>query len=145
MSKTYRKEGFITDETTSVTAGVRQMKNDLKNKISNSPLAQEDSGNARNLALNLNRITENYELTLVVDDEVADKLDNAGNTKEDVRSKLETIFKSQRLVTIEYGQDTKEGFINQMNIDEKADEVGVFYKIKLRLLVSEDMTDDTGS
>lgn len=140
MTKAYSKEGVIKDGTTSATVGVTQMKNDFKNKISNTPLAQESSGQTKNLALNLNRIKENYKITFVVDDEIADKLDNAGSTKEDLKDKIITIFKSQNLVTIEYGNDTRTGFLMALNIDEKSKNDASHYKIQTNLIVSEDMT-----
>jgi len=105
-----------------------------------SPIAQENEGETKNLALNLNEITEQFIITAVFDDEVADKLNKANSiNKEIAAERLETIFKSQDLVELKYGSRTDKGFIQQMTITENAKDDSKHYDVKIRFLKAEKM------
>jgi len=138
MTDAYKKEVTIDDGTTSVTLGGTQFKEDYKNKLSASPIAQENSGETKNLALNLNRIKHTITVSAKVSDSVASAL-NSGDDKETVHDDLLTIFKSQNRVTLTYGSRTFKGFLNQLNVTENADQDASLYSYKIRLLESEDM------
>lgn len=123
-----------------VVVSATNLKHDLKNKVSNTPLAQENSGETTNLALNLNRVKENYKLTLYINDETATVLNNEPNSnKEYIKTQLEELFKAQEIVIIDYGAEIKRGFLMSMNFDEKSSNDASYYKVETNLIVSEDM------
>jgi len=116
------------------------MKHEPKNRLNESHIAQENEGETKNLALNLNEITEQFIITAVFDDEVADKLNKANSiNKEIAAERLETIFKSQDLVELKYGSRTDKGFIQQMTITENAKDDSKHYDVKIRFLKAEKM------
>lgn len=210
MSNEYTKTIILDDSSRAVALGATQVKHDLKNKLNESAIAQEDSGDTKTLALNLNEINEQYEVTAKIDDDVAGGLngelsidtytgdgstttysvssdiqnlevrketdggvvdynefvhpseytiDDANDeitfdtapannveikiinreSKESVKDKVLAIFKSQQQVTLDYGSETATGFLQQISINEQSDNDSSFYRIKTRLLISEDM------
>lgn len=140
MSEAYTKNVRLTAGNEVIYLGVTQMKHELKNRLNESPIAQENEGETKNLALNLNEITEQFIITAVFDDEVADKLNKANSiNKEIAAERLEVIFKSQDLVELEYGSRTDKGFIQQMTITENAKDDNKHYDVKIRFLKAEKM------
>lgn len=138
MTNAYKKELKYETSSKTVVLGGIQVKEDFKNEIYSSPIAQDNTGDTENLALNLNRVKKNIEATAQVSDPLAAAL-NGGQTKEDVKQDLLTIFQSQEVVTMTYGNETFTGFIQQLNITENSEEDNSFYEFKIRLLVSKDM------
>jgi len=140
MSEAYTKNVKLTAGNEVIFLGVTQMKHELKNRLNESPIAQENEGETKNLALNLNEITEQFIITAVFDDEVADKLNKANSiNKEIAAERLETIFKSQDLVELKYGSRRDKGFIQQMTITENAKDDSKHYDVKIRFLKAEKM------
>jgi len=140
MSEAYTKNVKLTAGNEVIFLGVTQMKHELKNRLNESPIAQENEGETMNLALNLNEITEQFIITAVFDDEVADKLNKANSiNKEIAAERLETIFKSQDIVELKYGSRTDKGFIQQMTITENAKDDSKHYDVKIRFLKAEKM------
>jgi len=140
MSEAYTKNVRLTAGNEVIFLGVTQMKHELKNRLNESPIAQENAGETKNLALNLNEVTEQFIITAVFDDEVADKLNKANSiNKEIAAERLETIFKSQDLVELKYGSRTDNGFIQQMTITENAKDDNKHYDVKIRFLKAEKM------
>lgn len=139
MTNAYTKTIILDDGKNVVQLGGTEIKYDSKNKLNESNLAQEQSGQTRTLALNLNQITEQHEITAVIDDTVADKLNGSYDNKEEVKNQLKTIYKSQREVDFVYGNETHTGFIQQLSITEKSDSDASFYRIKARHLTSDSM------
>lgn len=203
----YSKTVKLSDSNRTVEVGATQVKNNLKNKLNNSPIAQEEAGQREQLALNLNMVTEQYQVTAKIDDEVAAELNASASTdnftgdgttqtfslsqvtgneivyvngnflsemryeideqnleitfedpitdgasvevvhalsKEDIKDKVKAIFLSKDIVTLEYGSESPEGFLDQMEITENADQDTSVYTIKTRLLISSDMEEDSG-
>lgn len=140
MSVNYTKNIKLTAGNEVIFLGASQVKHELKNKLNESPIAQENSGDQKTLALNLNEITEQFIITAHIDDKVANKLNKANNiTKEIAAERLEVIFKSQKQVTLEYGSRSDDGFIQQMTITENAKNDQKHYDVKIRFLKSESM------
>ena len=144
MSYPYKKEVILDDGTTAVELGGTQVKRDFKNKLSAHPITQDQTGETKTLALNLNRIKKNIEVSAKLDDEVADK-QNGGLDKEQVHDDVMTIFTSQKRVTLVYGDKVYKGFISQLSIDEQSKQDNSVYAYKIRLTVAEDMNvENTG-
>lgn len=145
MTKAYQKTIILDDGQNIVSFGAIEVKHDLENKLNESPIAQEQSGQTETLALNLNQINEQFELTAVMDDKVADKLNGSYNNKEEVIDVLLSMFKSQRQISFEYGVSgeagsrEKNGFLQQLSIAEKAENDSTYYRIKARFLVASSM------
>lgn len=135
----YEKAVKFDNGSTSVELGGIQVKHDWKNNLGEEPLPQENAGEKRTLALNMNRIIESFEVTVVIDDEVASEFNSSSDDKESIKNDFVSICESQDLTTLVYGDRTYKGYVKKFSSTERASEGSWQYKIKISFLVSEEM------
>lgn len=139
MTKAYQKEVNISDSTTSLDFGVTEVSHDFKNNLTITAIAAETPGEKQTVLQNLNRIKEKFTLTCRIDDDVAALNANVSD-KEDFKDKMISIASSQEILDLTIGaNDNYSGYIEQIQVSEKANEDSTVYRIKLKFAVGEDI------
>jgi len=142
MTKAYTKTVKFDDGNKTVKVGATKIERDFKNSLYSSPLAQEQSGDAETLIMNLNRVKRNIIINARIDDPFADKIDSSGD-KEQAFNNLLDIYLSQEKVTLTIGSRTNKGFLKNLNVTEKAGQDSTTYTMKIEFIKGKDIKETT--
>lgn len=141
MTKTYTKTVKFDDGNKTVKVGATKIERDFKNSLYSSPLAQDKTGDAETLIMNLLRVKRNWVITAKLDDPFSDKVDGSGD-KEQALDNLLDIYLSQKRVELTIGPRTHKGFLKNLNVTEKASQDGTTYTMKIEFIKGKDIQEN---